>query len=119
MKNRVFAYVCTPHRTKEGFLAQGTKEYLRALYKQGYVPICPNIMFSQFLSDSIPDEKESRREMALALLRRCRVLVVCGEHITEEMTQEMLLAEKLGIVAVTFDGIGKIALYTKKGEEVR
>ena len=50
--------------------------------------------------------------MSLEVLRRCRILVVCGNNITEEMTQEIWLAERLGIVTVTFDGLKEVSEYT-------
>lgn len=112
MKNKVFAYVCTPHKTKDGFPAREPKEYSRALFRLGYIPICPNVMFSSFLSDAVPSQRQARREMCLAVLRRCRALVVCGDVTTEEMSEEILLAERLGIVTVTFDGVERISEFT-------
>ena len=49
------------------------------------------------------------------LLRRCRVVVVCTNDITENMEKEILLANKLGITATTLTGIRKIAEHAKKG----
>ena len=55
--------------------------------------------------------------MSLELLRRCRVVVVCTNDITENMEKEILLAKKLGITATTLAGIRRIAAHTKKGED--
>lgn len=111
MKNKVFAYVCTPFE-KDGFPARETQEYSRALFRLGYIPICPNIMFAKFLSSTVPSQRQARQDMSLEVLRRCRILVVCGSNITEEMAQEILLAERLGIVTVTFDGLKEVSEYT-------
>lgn len=111
MKNKVFAYVCAPFE-KDGFPARETREYSRALFRLGYIPICPNVMFAAFLSNTVPSQKQARQDMSLEVLRRCRILVVCGNNITEEMTQEILLAERLGIVTVTFDGLKEVSEYT-------
>lgn len=54
--------------------------------------------------------------MALVLLRRCRVLVVCSDEISEDMETEILLAKRLDIVATTMEGIRKISLYGQKGD---
>ena len=46
--------------------------------------------------------------MAEELLRRCRVVVVCGKEISDGMTGEIALAKRLGIVTTTLDGVFKI-----------
>ena len=43
--------------------------------------------------------------MSRELLRRCRVLVVCGHVVTEEMKNDIAVAQRLGITATTLDGI--------------
>ena len=107
--NRSFAYVSAP--AIEGRNNKKLREYCRELYDLGYLPVCPSIMFSQFLADEIP------KTMSLDLLRRCRVVVVCTNDITEDMEKEILLAKKLGITATTLAGIRRIATHTKKGED--
>ena len=52
--------------------------------------------------------------MSLELLRRCRVLVVCSDEVTEEMEAEILLAKRLGIVSTTLAGIKKMDVETVK-----
>ena len=39
------------------------------------------------------------------LLRRSRVLVVCGHTVTEAMKNDIAVAQRLGITATTLDGI--------------
>ena len=75
------------------------------------------MMFSRFLSESVPEQREARRSMSLELLRRCRVLVVCSDELTEEMEAEILLAKRLGIVATTLAGIKKLSLQAEKDGE--
>ena len=79
------------------------------------MPICPCMMFSRFLSESVPEQREARRSMSLEFLRRCRVLVVCSDELTEKMEAEILLAKRLGMVATTLTGIKKISLHTASG----
>jgi hypothetical protein len=47
-------------------------------------------------------------EMGAALLPYCRVLVVCGEQITEGMKQEIMLTQRLGIEICTLENIPTI-----------
>lgn len=117
MKPTTFAYVCAPFQNSAGFPLHKAKEYCLALYELGYIPIAPNLMFSKFLRESIPEQREARRDMARQLLRRCRVLVVCGDEITEEMEAEILLAKRLRIVSTTLAGIKAIALHGRKSED--
>lgn len=43
--------------------------------------------------------------MARELLRRSRVLVVCGRGTTEAVKNDIAVAQRLGITATTLDGI--------------
>lgn len=112
--NRSFAYVCAPNN--EGSNSKKLRDYSRELYDLGYLPVCPTMMFSQFLISDVPEERESALEMSQDILRRCRVVVVCSNDITENMEKEILLAKRMGIVTTTLAGIRKISQHTKKGE---
>jgi hypothetical protein len=89
--------------------------YCRELYEMGFIPICPHLLFTQFLNDDIPEQRKAQAEMALGLLRRCRVLVVCSDEINEDMETEILLARRLEIVATTMDGVRRISQYGHMG----
>ena len=58
-----------------------------------------------FLTDSVPQEHNDSIEMARDYLRRARVLVVCGDYVTESMKDDIATAERLRITATTLDGI--------------
>ena len=111
MFKRAFAYVCAPYRSNRKQNSAQLREYCKMLFEMGYIPICPNLSFPQFLSDNIPEQRKAQTDMALELLRRCRVLVVCSDEISEDMEAEIILANRLGIVATTMDGIRQISLY--------
>lgn len=117
MMQRTFAYVCAPTTHSADYTPSKLKDYCKALYDLGFLPVCPSLMFSRFLSNSIPEQREDKRAMSLALLRRCRVVVVCSDEVTEDMEAEIMLAKRLGIVATTLAGIRKISLHTEKGDE--
>ena len=111
--NRSFAYVCAPNNDGRNY--KKLRDYSRELYDLGYLPICPTMMFSQFLISDVPEERENAAEMSLDILRRCRVVVVCcSNNITEDMEKEILLAKRMGIVTTTLAGIRKISQHTKK-----
>lgn len=51
--NRSFAYICAP--TDEGRNSKKLRDYSRELYDLGFLPICPTMMFSQFLISDVPE----------------------------------------------------------------
>ena len=114
--NRIFAHISAPFSPVEEITTLRMKEYCRNLYDLGYMPVCPNLIYPQFLDDRIPDEREARVAMAQALLRRCRVLVLCTNDITLEMEQEIMLSKRLGIVATTLDGLERLSRFGKKSK---
>lgn len=106
--NRPFAYVCSPFAGETKTNAKKARNYCRKLYELGYTPIAPHLLFPQFLEDDIPSERKDGLDMAEELLRRCRVIVVCGKELSDGMMSEIALAKKLGIVTTTLEGVTKI-----------
>jgi len=109
MSDRPFAYICSPYRGDEEANAERARSYCREVIEAGYIPLAPHLYFPQFLSDNIPKEREAGMEMAAALLPQCRVLVVCGDNITEGMGREIRLAQELGIESYTLENIPVIS----------
>ena len=54
--------------------------------------------------------------MALELLRRCRLVVVCGSEVDEQVKTDIAMAKKYRIVTTTLDGILTIEGKCKKKE---
>ena len=79
--------------------------YRRSVYEAGFSPICPTLYLPLFLNDAVPQEHKDGTDMARDLLRRSRVLVVCGTPVTEEMKNDIAVAQRLGITATTLEGI--------------
>ena len=79
--------------------------YCRVVYDAGYSPICPVLYLSLFLDDGVPEEHKSGIDMGRDLLRRSRVLVVCGSRVNEAVKNDIAVAQRLGITATTLDGI--------------
>ena len=79
--------------------------YCRAVYEAGYAPICPTLFLPLFLHDPVPQEHKDGIDIGRDLLRRSRVLVVCGHIVAEEMKNDIAIAQRLGITATTLEGI--------------
>lgn len=110
MKN-VFAFVCAPENANPGTV----HDYWRELYRMGYTPISPSLLFSPYMNESDPVHREDKRRMELSILRRCRVLVLCSDTVTEDMEVAMLCAKRWHIVATTLSGIKKISTHIQSG----
>ena len=102
--DKAFAYICASAETAPRIL----KRYCRTVYELGYVPICPTLSDTQYLSDESPDELRDLHSIALQKLARCRMLVVCGKEISHGMSVEIGFAEKRHIICTTLAGLAKI-----------
>ena len=80
-------------------------KYCRAVYEAGYSPICPVLFHPCFLKVTNAKEHKDSREMSEELLRRSRILVICGDIVSDEVLSDIALARHLRIAATTLDGI--------------
>ncbi len=111
---RPMAYITAPWG-RNGF--QNTEmatQYCRTLYDAGYNPVCPPMYLTLYLQKNIPQEHKDMQDMARDMLRRSRVLVVCGSPLDEQMKMDIATAERLHITATTLDGILTIQCHGKK-----
>ena len=115
--NRPFAYVCAPTTGEAGNNNKKVRGYCRKLYELGYLPVAPHLLFPQFVNNNVPAEHNDSINMAADVLRRCRVVVVCGKTNSEVMTSEIELARRLGIVITTLDGIERISDFLQSESE--
>ena len=46
--------------------------------------------------------------MSMLLLKRCRMVVVCGSKVTENMNTEISTADRLHIICTTLEGLIQI-----------
>ncbi|OLN26573.1 DUF4406 domain-containing protein [Desulfosporosinus metallidurans] len=93
-------YICSPLR---GVVEENIKKANRYCeYAAGCdtVPLAPHAIFTAYLQDNIPKQREKGLEMGLALLRRCDEMWCCGDEITQGMQGEIDLATKLNIPIV-------------------
>jgi hypothetical protein len=96
---RPLAYICT------AATGDAASAFCRTAYEVGFAPICPSLYLPGFLCDTVPQEHKDGIDIARDLLRRSRVLVVCGRTVDETMMNEIAIAQRLHITATTLDGI--------------
>ena len=80
-------------------------ELCRFIYLAGYSPVCPFLRNYYILDLENPDEVKEGREMANELLRRSRIVVVCGDLRGENVSADIALARHLNKPISTFDAI--------------
>ncbi len=102
---RPLAYITAAWYGGDSENAEQATRYCRAVYEAGYAPICPVLYMPLFLNDPVPQEHKDGIDMSRDLLRRSRVLVVCGHTVTEAMKNDIAVAQRLGITATTLEGI--------------
>lgn len=74
------------------------KGYARFVVKEcGAIPIVPHIYFTQFLDDSIPEERAFGLMAGLKLLADCNELWYFGDSISQGMVSEIIAAKEQNI----------------------
>ena len=91
---RSLAYITAAWRGDPAVDMEQAAHYCRVVYD--YLPL--------FLNDAVPEEHKNGIDMGRDLLRRSRVLVVCGHSVTEAMKNDIAVAQRLGITATTLEG---------------
>lgn len=87
-------YICSPLR---GDIDENIKNavcYSKDAANQGVLPLAPHTIFTQYLNDLIPAERQQGLKMGLELLARCDELWVYGSLISEGMQAEILYAKE-------------------------
>lgn len=101
---QALAYVCCPAEDSRAKM----QKYCRKIYEMGYVPICPKFDFSPFLDENEAEDLQAFNRMSHLILRRCRMVVVCGREVTGTMNTEISMADRLHIICTTLEGLAKI-----------
>ena len=99
------AYITAAWTGNEFEVTETAAKYCRKLYEAGYTPICPPLYLPLFLNDKVPQEHKDGIDMARDMLRRARVLVVCGSTVDESVKNDIAVAQRLNITATTLEGI--------------
>lgn len=82
-------YICSPLRGDlEGNIKKAV-EYCTHAEARGVIPLAPHTIFTQFLNDTIPEQRQKGLKLGLELLKRCDELWVCGNVISQGMKDEI------------------------------
>ena len=100
-------YICSPlkdnqHSSMEQNINNAKKYSKFAVFKD-VMPLAVHTIFTQFLDDNIQKERELGMKLGIHLLMRCDELWCFGNLITEGMSREIEIAEKLNIPVKYFD----------------
>lgn len=88
-------YICSPLRGDVAMNIQRANRFCRFASQNEVLPLAPHTIFTQWLDDNIPDEREAGIYLGLELLTKCDEVWVFGEKISEGMAREIQLAVKL------------------------
>lgn len=91
-------YICSPCRGDYEKNIQKAQGYCREAVHMGVIPIAPHVYLTQFLDDTIPEERTTGLNIGLELLKDCDEVWVYGiQNQSEGMKAEIELAGQLGI----------------------
>lgn len=68
---------------------ENTRRYSRFAFEQGRIPIAPHLLFTQFLDDHNPIEREMGMHFGNVLMSLCREVWVFGDIISPGMDAEI------------------------------
>ena len=111
---RPLAYITAPWGDDEIDNREKAARYCRHVYDAGYSPVCPVLMYPAFLKHDVPQEVRDRADMSNELLRRSKLLVVCGKVSTDEVKGDIALAKHMHIAATTLEGVMVVDGASKK-----
>lgn len=102
---RPLAYITAPWGEDDLENATAAAGYCRQAYEAGYAPICPALFMPTYLKGNSPAEVKDRQEMSAELLKRSRILIVCGDTVNDEVKSDIALAKHCRISYTTLSGI--------------
>lgn len=96
------AYICSPlsaptleEMQVNMLLARRHMQVIKRLY--GYRTYAPHAYLPELLDDRVPEERALGLSFGMELLKRCQILIICGDRISKGMCQEMKMAVSLGL----------------------
>lgn len=108
MNKKPWAYVTAAWSKDKSRAKRAARRYCRMLYEAGYTPICPLLSLTAVLDVSAADECKDYMEMSEDLLRRSRLLVVCGTVVDEMVLVDIATAKRFHVVSSTMRGIFRV-----------
>ena len=92
---RPIVYICSPY--SHGYIntnIENARKYSRFAVDKHYLPITPHIYFTQFMDDTVSEERETAVFMNFVLMSKCVELWVFGDTISAGMKAEIERAER-------------------------
>ena len=92
---RPLVYICSPY--SHGCInanIENARKYSRFAVDRHCLPITPHIYFTQFMDDTVSEERETAIFMNLVLMSKCVELWVFGDTISAGMKAEIERAER-------------------------
>lgn len=86
---RPLVYICSPYAGNIAENVDKARRYSRFAFEQGCIPIAPHLLFTQFLDDSNPMEREMGMHFGNVLMSQCREVWVFGDTISPSMDAEI------------------------------
>lgn len=91
---RPFVYICAPHSDSDQRSIEITQRYCRFAVDRGYLPIAPQLYFSQFIDCKNLRDKNTVISMSNILMKKCAEVWVFGERLSKQMEAEIKRAEE-------------------------
>lgn len=88
-------YISSPLRGDMERNIQRARDYCAYAASCGVIPLAPHTIFTQYLDDELPEQREQGLRMGRDLMWRCDDLWVVGSTISSGMQEEIELAKKL------------------------
>lgn len=105
MKKRPLAYITAPWGENEFDNTERAAKYCREAYEAGFSPFCPVLLYPMFLHEDVAQEHNDMKDMAMDILKRSTVLIVCGGTADEDVMDDIAIAKRYRVATTTLDGI--------------
>lgn len=115
MNNKPWAYVTSAWSEDRSRAKRSAKRYCRKLYEAGYTPICPLLSLPEVLNVNQAAEYKDYMDMSEDMLRRSRILVVCGTAVNETVLTDIAIANRFHVASSTLWGV--LGVDKNKNEE--
>ncbi len=90
-------FVCSPYRGNVEYNTSRAQGYCRFIHSRGNIPFAPHLHNTQFLDESIPEEREAGIMLGLQFLLRSDELWLFGDKLTDGMKAELRAAQQMKI----------------------
>lgn len=101
-KLKPLIFVCSPYRGDVEANVNNARAYCRFVVEQGGIPFAPHLLFTQFLDDNVPLERDAGICLGLEMLELCDELWAFGD-ISMGMGFEITKGLKIQKPVVYFD----------------